>query len=74
MHGPGPLLSSVDLEIARAIIASSQAVVGASDRELFFTGTHVGLSRPLAAAIIVDGVDIVVARDQCASQQRLARA
>ena len=66
MHRPGPLLSSVDLEIARAIIASSQAVVGASDREFLFTGTHVGLSRPLATAIIVDGVDVIVTRDQCA--------
>ena len=74
MHCPGPLLSGVNLEKAGAIIAARQAVVGTANREFFFTGTHVGLAGPFTATIIIDGVDVIVTRDQCASQQRLARA
>ena len=46
-------------------IAARQAILGAADGELFFAGAHEGLARPFAAAVVVDGVDVIVARDKC---------
>ena len=68
------MLSGVDLEKTCAIIATRQAVVGAADRKFFLTRTHVSLAGPFATAIIVDGIDVIVTRDQCTPEQRLARA
>src|SRR4029450_2250108 len=64
----------VDLEKSGAIIAAREAIVGAADGELFFPRAHEGLTGPFAAAIVVDGVDIVEARNQRAPQHGLAAA
>src|SRR5262249_41609018 len=57
-----------------AIIAAGETVVGASDGELLFPRAHEGLTRPFATAVIIDGVDVVIARDQRAAQHGLAAA
>src|SRR5687767_1302451 len=53
LHGPRPLLTRIDLEEARAIIAPRQAVLGAANREFLLARTHEGLPRPFAAPVIV---------------------
>ena len=59
-------------KIAGAVEAARKAILGAADGELLVARAHESLSRPFAAAVIVDRVDVVVARDQRAAQQRLA--
>ena len=74
LHRPGALLAGVDLEEAGAVIAARQAVLGAADGEFLLARAHEGLAGPFAAAVVVDRVDVIVTRDQCAAQQRFARA
>src|SRR5206468_11113070 len=72
LHRPGSLLAGVDLEIAGPVIAARQAILGAADGEFLVARTHEGLPGPFTAAVIVDRVDVVVAGDQRAPEQRLA--
>ncbi len=72
LDGPCALLAGVDLEKAGAVIAARQAVLGALDGEFLVARAHEGLAGPFAAAIIVEGVDVIVARDEVAAQQGLA--
>ena len=74
LHGPGSLLAGVDLEEAGAVEAARQAILGALDGEFLVARTHEGLSRPLAAAVVVEGVDVIEPCDQRSAQQRLATA
>ena len=74
LHGPGALLAGIDLEKAGAVVAARQAIADAADRELLVAGAHVGLSHPFAAAIVVDGVDIIITRDEIALEHGLAGA
>src|SRR3954452_20989484 len=74
LHRPGRLLAGIDLEIAGAVEAAGKAILDTADGELLVARAHESLSRPFAAAVIVDRVDIVIARDQRAAQQRLAGA
>src|SRR6266508_4350307 len=60
LHCPGSLLGRVDLEKTRSIITARQAIIRAADREFLFTRAHEGLSGPLAAAIVIDGIDVIV--------------
>ena len=53
-------------------IAARQAIVGAADGEFLFARAHEGLAGPFAAAVVVDRVDVIVARNQRAAQQRFA--
>jgi hypothetical protein len=74
LHGPGSLFAGVDLEEAGAVEAARQAILGALDGEFLVTRTHEGLSRPFAAAVIVERVDIIEPCDKRSAQQRLATA
>ena len=53
-------------------IAARQAILGAPNGEFLVARAHVGLARPFAAAVVVDRVDVIEARDQRAAQQRFA--
>ena len=68
------LLAGVDLEEAGAVVAARQAVLDALDGEFLVARAHEGLAGPFAAAVVVDRVDIIEARDQRALEQRLAGA
>src|SRR5918993_3589477 len=59
---PALLLAGVDLEEAVAVEAAGEAVLDAADRELALAGAHEGAAAPLAAAVVIDRVDIVEAR------------
>ena len=74
LHGPGALFAGIDLEEAGAVEAARQAILGAADGEFLVARTHEGLSRPFAAAVIVDRVDVIISRDERSAQQRLAAA
>ena len=74
LHGPGALLAGIDLEEAGAVKAARQAILGALDGEFLVARAHEGLSRPFAAAVVVERVDIIEACDQRAAQQGLAAA
>ena len=74
LHRPGALLAGVDLEEAGAVEAARQAILGALDGELLVAGAHVGLARPFAAAVVVDRIDVIEARDQGPLEHRLAGA
>ena len=74
LHGPGALLAGIHLEKAGAVEAAGQAVANAADGELLVAGAHVGLSHPFAAAIVVDGVHIVITRDKITLEHGLAAA
>ena len=74
LHGPCSLFAGVDLEEAGAVEAARQAILGALDGEFLVARTHEGLSRPFAAAVIVERVDVIEPRDQGSAQQRLATA
>ena len=68
LHGPGALLAGVDLEEAGAVEAARQAILGALDGEFLVARAHEGLSRPLAAAVVIERVDVVdTARPACPS-------
>src|ERR1700689_1377620 len=66
LHGPGALLAGIDPEEAGAVIAVGQAIADAADGELPVARAHVGPSRPFAAAIVVDGIDIIKTCDEIA--------
>src|SRR6476620_3423495 len=72
LHGPGALLRGIDLEEAGAVIAAREAVLAAVDGELLVARAHEGLSRPVAAAVIVDPIDIIETRDQLTFHQSFA--
>ena len=74
LHRPGRLLAGVDLEEAGAVIAARQAILGAADGEFLLARAHERAAGPFAAAVVVDRVDVVVARDQRPAQNRLAGA
>jgi len=59
LQGPGPLPPGINFEKPGAVIAAGQAVADAADGELLVANAHNGLSHPFAAAIVVDGVDII---------------
>src|SRR6185312_375512 len=67
-----PLLAGVHLEKAGSVKAARQAIVGAANGELLVARAHEGAAGPLAAAVVVDRVDVIVTRDQRAAQQRFA--
>ena len=74
LHGPCSLFACVDLEEPGAVVAARQAILGTLDGEFLVTRTHEGLSRPFAAAVIVERVDVIVTGDKGSAQQRLATA
>src|SRR4051812_17288603 len=59
LHGPGPLFAGIDFEEAGAVIAARQAILGAADREFLVARAHESLSRPFAATVIVDRIDVI---------------
>src|ERR1700686_3776938 len=71
LHGPGTLLAGIDFEEAGAVVAMGEAVADAADGEFPVAGAHIGPSRPFAAAIVVDGVDIIKTRDEIALEYGL---
>ena len=74
LHGPSSLFAGIDFEEPGAVEPARQAILGALDGEFLVTRTHEGLSRPFAAAVIVEGVDVIEARDKRSAQQRFATA
>src|SRR5262249_61319207 len=74
LHGPRALLAGIDLEEAGALEATGETVLDPADGEFLVARAHVGASRPFAAAVIVDGIDIIETRHQAAAQQRVASA
>src|SRR5258707_11268638 len=74
LHGPGALFASVDLEKPGAVKAAGEAILRATDREFLVARAHERLSRPFAAAVIVDCIDIVEAGREFPAQQGLATA
>src|ERR1700727_2089429 len=64
LHGPSALLAGIDLEEASAVIAVGQAIADTPDGEFPVAGAHIGPSRPFAAAIVVDGIDIIKTCDE----------
>ena len=68
------LFAGVDFEEPGAVVTARQAILGALDGEFLVTGTHEGLSRPFATAVIVECVDVIIPRDECSAQQCLATA
>ena len=74
LHGPGALLAGVDLEEAGAVKTARQAILGALDGEFLVARTHECLSRPFAAPVVIQSVDIIKPCDERAAQQRLAAA
>ena len=72
LHRPGALLAGVDLEEAGAVETARQAILGALDGEFLVARAHEGLSRPFAATVVIERVDIIEPCDQRAAQQRLA--
>ena len=59
LHGPGALFAGIDLEKAGAVETARQAILGALDGEFLVARTHEGLSRPFAAAVVVERVDVI---------------
>src|SRR5262249_57281011 len=75
LHGPVGLIAGVDLEEAGAVITMRQAVADTgANHEFLVARAHECLARPLAAAVVVDRIDVVVARRQRAPQDDLASA
>ena len=62
----------VDFEKARAFVIRVRAVLDAANGERLVGGAHDGLAAPFAAAIIIERVNIVIARDERAFQQHFA--
>src|SRR4029077_16430912 len=60
LHRPCPLPPGIHLKKPAAVIAARQAVADTADREFLVTGTHIGLTHPFAAVIVIYGVDIVI--------------
>src|SRR4030088_3099490 len=55
LHGPGSLLAGVDFEKAGAVKTASEAIFGTADSEFLLARAHESLTRPLTAAIVIDG-------------------
>ena len=72
LHGPGALLAGIDLEEAGAVETARQAILGALDGEFLVARAHECLSRPFAAAVVIERVDIIKPRDKRAAQQGFA--
>src|SRR6185295_3365119 len=72
LHGPRSLFACVDLEEPGAVVAAGQTILGTLDGEFLVTRTHEGLSRPFAAAVIVERVNVIVTGDKSSAQQCLA--
>ena len=72
LHGPGALFAGIDLEEAGAVEAARQAILGALDGEFLVARAHEGLSRPLAAAVVIERIDIIKPCDKRAAQQGFA--
>src|SRR3954463_16074696 len=72
LHRPGALLGGIDLEEAGAVITAREAVLDALDGEFLVAGTHKGLARPFAAAVVVDRIHIVETRDELTFHQSFA--
>src|SRR4029079_2990496 len=68
------LFACVDLEEPGAVVAACQTILGTLDGEFLVARTHEGLSRPFAAAVIVERIDVIVTCDKRSAQQRLATA
>src|SRR3569833_280361 len=60
LHGPGPLVTGIHLEEAGAIEAARQAVFGTLDGNFLVARAHEGLTRPLAAAVIIERIDVII--------------
>src|SRR4051812_8515807 len=74
LHRPGALLAGVDFKETGALKPASEAILDTADRELLVARAHEGFSGPLAAAIVVDRIDVIEARDKRATQNGLAGA
>src|SRR5690606_30707854 len=74
LDGPASLVTRVDFEEAVAIEAAGQAVLRSPDRELALPGAHEGAPAPLAAAIVVDRVDVVEPAGELPAEKRFAAA
>src|SRR2546428_494367 len=74
LDGPGRLVAGIDLEKAGAIIAAREAIVRTADGELLFPRAHECLAGPFSAAVIVDRIDVIEARNERAPQHGLAAA
>src|SRR5580692_10607755 len=74
LDGPGPLLAGIHFKEAGAVVAAGKAIANAADGELLVAGAHEGRSHPFTAAVVVDGVDIVEARDKVTLEHGLAAA
>src|SRR5262249_52019584 len=61
-------------EEAGTVIAAGETIVGAADGEFFFPRAHESLARPFAAAVVVDRIDVIEARDERTPQHGLAAA
>ena len=73
LHRPRALFAGVDLKITGSVIPPREAVLGAANSEFLFPRAHIGFTRPFAAAVIVDRIDIIITRDEGPSQQRFTR-
>src|SRR5262249_35027472 len=71
---PGALLAGIDFEEAGTIVAAGETIADAADGELLVARAHEGRSHPFAAAVIVDGVDIVEAGDEVTLEHGLTTA
>ena len=58
-HGPIRLFLGVDLEKATLFEAAAIAIVNPLDRELDVVGAHIDGAAPLAALVVIEGVDVV---------------
>src|ERR1700756_2520548 len=74
LDGPGRLVAGIDFEKAGAIIAAREAIVRTADGELLFPRAHECLAGPFSAAVIVDRIDVIEARNERAPQHSLAAA
>src|SRR6185312_6561422 len=72
LHGPGALLAGIDFEEAGAVEAAGEAIADALDGEFLVARAHESVSGPFAAAVVVDGVEIVVAGNQTTLEQAFA--
>src|SRR5262245_22843354 len=74
LDGPRRLVAGVNLEKAGAVVAARQALFRSADREFLFARAHERLTRPFAAAVVIDGIDVVEAGDERSAQHGLAAA
>src|SRR3954447_1934066 len=74
LNRPALLLAGIDFEEPVAVETAGQAILHAADRELAVSGAHEGAAAPLAAAVVIDGVDVIEARLQGSLKQRFAAA